>query len=129
VGHRKHSRHLASCNVRQPAVKLVGNDSLQGYMPSVDDDVQRRVRAERVSVQTGGPEDRAVSSQTNRIVEAGKRQHLNVVDHSLDAFELAHSPLGILARDGLQGLSVKRQSFALEFELKVVENAVKRQRD
>src|SRR5688500_2153760 len=80
VGHRQRVE-LRGERLREPAIDLAAHQASKRHAAAIDDDVDGRVAHDRIVPEVGVAVDGARYLLPQRVVEAGRRQHAELVNH------------------------------------------------
>ena len=95
-------------------------------MSVLDDDVDRGLCAQPVSVQSTESVNRVVLRHSNAIVERRQRQNADVIDYLRYTSQMLDRSLGIVFHNGLRHFARQRYNTIVDAVVQVVEHAVVR---
>src|SRR5436305_2547745 len=98
-------------------------------MTAFDDDVYGRICSQRITIKTARAENRAIGANPDLVVERRERQHLYIIDDTLDPLDFSHAMLSVAARAGLHDLPIKRNGISVNLVSQIIEHPIIRQSD
>src|SRR6185312_15735459 len=124
VGHREDTRYTIGSQVSDIFVGLAVDNALQGNVAVIHDDVNGWVDAHAVALQHRISIDGSHRAPAYRIIEARKRQDLNLIDDLLHALDTLHHVLSVGFQHWPHDISIKSYGVAVNGVAQIVKNRI-----